>query len=506
MKRICLEEKTFENLLDLALKNCNYNDSGNTNILSRPTQIPIRIPHFIEFPLIPTYVPTTYDPTSLVIQIKNLDLTVNFQSFFTKENKISSIDWGDGNITNQFSHTYKNKSDYIVIISGYIENVIFGNNSNSSCEKIIQFPNNCKKISLRGESPQLPNTLPSTVTDLSEMFSRGRIDSTSDISKWNVSNVTNMSHMFADCTSFNQDISKWNVSNVIDMSSMFGGCQYFNQDISKWNVSNVIDMSGMFAGCQYFNQDISNWNVSNVTNMSHMFDGSLDFNKDISKWNVSNVTNMSHMFADSSFNQDISKWNVSNVIDMSGMFISCQYFNQDISNWNVSKVKDMSYMFGGCQYFNQDISNWNVSNVTNMSYMFTQTTYKKDLSNWLKYINDNTNITGMFDYRCLDSTNSCFNCPYGSYSYQNIICKKIPDGKVLVNNDGGIPTFLDCPNADLGRYSLATDKGQKCNNYYEHGECQTACCVQQLIHCSFACFGFGSCISQCMSDRACKYP
>ncbi len=436
MKRICLEEKTFENLLDLALKNCNYNDSGNTNILSRPTQIPIRIPHFIEFPLIPTYVPTTYapstyDPTSLVIQIKNLDLTVNFQSFFTKENKISSIDWGDGNITNQFSHTYKNKSDYIVIISGYIENVIFGN-SNSFCEKIIQFPDNCKKISLRGESPQLPNTLPSTVTDLSEMFYGGRIDATSDISKWDVSNVTNMNQMFAGCTYFNQDISKWNVSNVIDMGGMFASCTYFNQDISKWDVSNVKDMSYMFADCISFNQDISKWNVSNVTNMSYMFKETLDF-------------------------------------------------NQDISNWNISKVTDMSYMF-------------------------TKSTYTKDLSNWLKYINDNTNITGMFDERCLDSTDSCFNCPSGSYSYQYIICKKIPDGKILVNNEGDIPTFQDCPNADLGRYSLDPNSNTKCNNYYPHGECQKACCVQQLIHCSFACLGFGSCISQCMSDRGCKYP
>ena len=44
----------------------------------------------------------------------------------------------------------------------------------------------------------------------------------------------------------------------------------FNGDISKWNVSNVTDMSNMFYGSK-FNRDISEWNVSNVNNMQQMF-------------------------------------------------------------------------------------------------------------------------------------------------------------------------------------------------------------------------------------------
>ena len=51
--------------------------------------------------------------------------------------------------------------------------------------------------------------------------------------------------MFAE-SSFNSDISSWDVSNVTDMSSMFSGSD-FNQDISSWNISkftNVIDMFG----------------------------------------------------------------------------------------------------------------------------------------------------------------------------------------------------------------------------------------------------------------------
>ena len=68
-----------------------------------------------------------------------------------------------------------------------------------------------------------------------------------DLSKWDVSNVTNMWSMF-DGSDFNGDISGWDVSNVNDMNSMFENSA-FEGDISNWDVSNVEDMNGMFDGC-----------------------------------------------------------------------------------------------------------------------------------------------------------------------------------------------------------------------------------------------------------------
>ena len=47
----------------------------------------------------------------------------------------------------------------------------------------------------------------------------------------------------------------------------------FIGNISKWNVSNVENMSSMFAYSQ-FDGNISNWNVSNVKDMSNMFTNS----------------------------------------------------------------------------------------------------------------------------------------------------------------------------------------------------------------------------------------
>ena len=59
-----------------------------------------------------------------------------------------------------------------------------------------------------------------------------------------------MDYMFSECKSFNQDISKWDVSNVTNMAGMFAECTSFNQDISGWDVSKVIKMKEIFYGCK----------------------------------------------------------------------------------------------------------------------------------------------------------------------------------------------------------------------------------------------------------------
>jgi surface protein len=96
--------------------------------------------------------------------------------------------------------------------------------------------------------------------------------------------------MFCD-SKFNGDISKWNVSNVTDMSYMFKKSQFIG-DISKWNVSNVTNMDNMFCYSQFIG-DISNWNVSKVADMDNMFDYS-KFKGDIHKWDISNLTSKSN--------------------------------------------------------------------------------------------------------------------------------------------------------------------------------------------------------------------
>lgn len=95
-----------------------------------------------------------------------------------------------------------------------------------------------------------------------------------DVTQFDTSQITDMSHMFSGAQSFNQDIGNWDVSNVTDMSGMFYRALSFNQDISSWDASNVADMWGMFSDATSFtNQDLSRWNVSNVTEHNYFFEG-----------------------------------------------------------------------------------------------------------------------------------------------------------------------------------------------------------------------------------------
>jgi len=148
----------------------------------------------------------------------------------------------------------------------------------------------------------------------------------------------------------NEDVTHANVSCITDMRGLFNTSNIleslnndFNQDISNWDVSNVTDMSEMFAGAKSFNQPIGNWDVSNVTNMAAMFAGAKSFNQPIGNWDVSNLTFTFLMFYKAeSFNQPLANWDVSNIHNMMLMFSGAKSFNQPISNWNVSKVTKYS--------------------------------------------------------------------------------------------------------------------------------------------------------------------
>ena len=102
------------------------------------------------------------------------------------------------------------------------------------------------------------------------------------------------------------DLNWIDTSAIIIMDYLFWGFYKFNGDISKWDVSNVKDMSGMFKGSE-FNGDISKWNVSKVESMICMFEKS-KFNGDISKWNVNNVKYMYDMFKNSPLEKNPPEW------------------------------------------------------------------------------------------------------------------------------------------------------------------------------------------------------
>ena len=63
------------------------------------------------------------------------------------------------------------------------------------------------------------------------------------------------------------------VSELKDMSCIFYNNKTYNGDISKWDMSNATDVRTMFKNST-FNNDISMWNMSSVKLMYGMFDNS----------------------------------------------------------------------------------------------------------------------------------------------------------------------------------------------------------------------------------------
>jgi surface protein len=295
------------------------------------------------------------------------------------ENVNVSVDWGDGNIESFTTsgnkiHTYTLAGTKTVTITGSLTK--FGTYTpNTYLKKVISWDNiGLKSLNnafyYASNLTSVPNYLPNTVTDLSNIFFFAT-NFNQDISNWNTQNITNMSGMFISASSFDQNISKWNTSNVVNMSYMFDGAQNFNQPIGDWNTSNVTNMNGLFNGAKKFNQNLQNWNTSAVLDMSYMFSGTKSFNQPIGNWNTSNVTNMTSMFSGSTlFNQPINDWNVEKVTSMAWMFDTASSFNQPLSNWNTSNVQYMNSMFSNAKSFNQNIGNWNISNVINADKMF----------------------------------------------------------------------------------------------------------------------------------------
>jgi len=212
-----------------------------------------------------------------------------------------NVDWGDGNnsqnVTGDISHTYGAPGSYQIEISGVFPWVRFNFvGDGDKLRSIDQWGDivwesmsrsfaGCANLEvLASDSPDLTQ-----VDNMSFMFARTDMFN-QNIGAWDVSSVSNMSFMFLNATAFNQNISSWNVSNVTNMSRMFSFATAFNQNIGVWDVSNVTDMSLMFNSAESFNRDLSNWVVSSVTDMSRMFQNATSFNQDISDWDVAGVT------------------------------------------------------------------------------------------------------------------------------------------------------------------------------------------------------------------------
>merc|ERR1719198_2212216 len=229
--------------------------------------------------------------------------------------------------------------------------------------------------------------------------------------------------MFAYATRFKGDISKWDVSSVTNMQGMFNHAKHFNTDISKWTVSSVTTFQGMFHTAEAFNHDLNLWDVSSATSLKNMFHHAKSFSQTLCGAWATSRADKEGMFTGSrgkissdkskcpdsgSANSGPSVFKPSSKAQLIKAIEECLQKAHDeskpydcptgtngaIGDWDVSAVTDMSFLFNGnkqgshhhvkySEHFNCDISKWTVSSVTTFQGMFhTAEAFNRDLNLW----------------------------------------------------------------------------------------------------------------------------
>ncbi len=212
-------------------------------------------------------------------------------------------------------------------------------------------------------------------------FAEGTNDVTIDISNWQMPNVLDVSHMFAELgdnsansvTVITDGLYIPRATNLYTMFNNIGNDAKYNTISAKnWNHSSAVNMGSMFSTTCYStrlekcNADIQ-LNTANVTDMSAMFSGyslsSLSRGEvNLSSFNTSNVTKMNNMFnnlgfeledeAGGTYTLDLTSFNTSSVTNMNGFFSLKSWGNQvpattghiilDLSSFDFSGVTTAS--------------------------------------------------------------------------------------------------------------------------------------------------------------------
>ena len=238
------------------------------------------------------------------LPIRGTDLTISWieegNPIHTGSTTISSADNGYETINYSFPGiTQEYEARFIITITGNLTR--FNAEEITSLERAslleIRQWGNAAWTTMQGAFANCPN-LQLTATDAP-----------------NLTNLNDMSFMFANCSAFtgHSSMIDWDTRNVTLMNFMFSGCSSFNADISSWKTENVQQMPGMFKNATVFNADIGNWNTAKVRSMSEMFSGATAFNQNLGRWNLSEI------------------WVMEGMLDNSG--ITCENYDRILHGW-----------------------------------------------------------------------------------------------------------------------------------------------------------------------------
>lgn len=145
------------------------------------------------------------------------------------------------------------------------------------------------------------------------------------------SNVISMRYTFSDTSLESLDLSKWNVSNVTDIRDMFNHSQQLEYlDLSNFDNTKIESIDNIFNRCNKLKEikGIENFNVSDVENFSSIFAGCSSLESlDLTSWDIRNAKKLDRMFFVCTNLKEIlvsrDKWVIPSGYDTTDMFIRC---------------------------------------------------------------------------------------------------------------------------------------------------------------------------------------
>ena len=198
------------------------------------------------------------------------------------------------------------------------------------------------------------------------------LTSTLNVSTLNTSRVTNMAYLFCGCKNLTSITfgGSFTTSRVTDMSYMFSGVDsgtggtgnkmgLTSLNVSTFDTTNVTNMSHMFYLCSnpsLTSLGVSGFKTSNVTDMSYMFGGidkvqSYVTELDLSGWKFSKVEKANRMFewCESAVITFPGHTEWSSIEDMLYMFGSCYQLSRSslktiVASWDFSHHNNPDYL------------------------------------------------------------------------------------------------------------------------------------------------------------------
>ena len=322
---------------------------------------------------------------------------------------------------------YLQNSEITLTINGIGEQYILNYGDSDICpdyiylnddeENNIKNTDNCRTIIIPSEENQINQVKLIWNTKLSSL--NGILANLQnlievDLSKFDASEVEDMTYMFQDSSSLESiNFGNFNTSKVKSMSCMFYGCSSLtNLDLSSFDTSKVTVMRLLFFGCSSLTSlNIENFDTSETLDMEFLFFNCSKLQYlSLKNFDTSKVEKMNFMFCQCNSLEylDLSTFNTYSLIDMDYMFSYSERLTSiNLYNFDTSKVFTMKSLFEGCLSLNYlNISNFDTSNVNYLDNMFTNCLNLKSLDLFHFNTHKLLSASGMFsDCKSLTSLN-----------------------------------------------------------------------------------------------------